>query len=416
MRAIIGSKIMHKSRQFIKNVVKNALTFGIYIAGYHLLMLPYLAKHLDVAVNARLLTYIMISSILTISVGNQLGIFYQLVMGRSPDKQTHGDLRWLYRQSSVLLAVLTLVILLIVRFTVLEAFLLTGITLLTNARLFYLAYLRMYDEYKAMAIGNGLYVVGVVLAIIWFQWMPTVYWLPLLLAEICSVVYLHFFAAKPFRSIPAARGTKFTDHVKAYVNLVTSALLNNIPNYTDKLLILALLGELSMSAYYAGTTFSKMLFLLANPINGVLLVWLAKRSDDDEHSVVRRQLRANFLIALVVFAVSLPVIYIMTKIFYAQFFEVIRIILFPLALSAGFAIAASFLRVLFMRYADIRYLKYINVARIILFIALASLGSKLSGVRGFAYGVSITNFLYWLLFMAALFYRTSERRNIKNPR
>ena len=153
-----------------------------------------------------------------------------------------------------------------------------------------------------------------------------------------------------------------------------------------------------MSAYYAGTALSKMLFLIINPINGVLLAYLSTNEFGDGKKVIRKQVNINFIIIVLTFLLSIPLTYVATYLFYNQFLDKVVEILIPLSTIATFSVASSLLRVIFLKYANIRYLKYINIINIISFIVFATIGAKYFGILGFAYGVAFSKFLLWLSF------------------
>ena len=69
-----------------------------------------------------------------------------------------------------------------------------------------------------------------------------------------------------------------------------------------------------MSAYYARTALSKMLFLVVNPINGVLLSYLATNEFGDGKSVARKQININIIITVLTFVLSMPMTYVATYI------------------------------------------------------------------------------------------------------
>ena len=185
---------------------------------------------------------------------------------------------------------------------------------------------------------------------------------------------------------------------KSYLDLSFASLLTNFPTYADKLLILPLLGSATMSAYYAGTALSKMLFLVINPINGVLLSYLATDEFGDEKRVIKRQVNINFIIIIITFLLSLPLTYLATYIFYNQFLDKVVEILIPLSIIGTFAVASSLLKVVFLKFLDIRCLKFINILNIITFILFGTIGAKYFGLIGFAYGVALSKFLFWLSF------------------
>lgn len=401
---------MFKKKQFYFDVIVNMMAFGIYIGAFHLVMMPYLANVLPVATNARLLTYIMFNNILSLSLGNELGILYLILEGRRPGLHNLQDIRRLLKLTNAGVAVGMLILLALLGFSPLEVVVLSLVTVMTNQRLYLQNFLKQQKNFKAIGVGNLFYLIGVVAAIILLNVYSVIFWLPLLLSEVLSLASLYPLT-RDSRAVPAGKSPYHKDAAKEYRELIWATLLTNIPNYTDKLLVLPLLGSVAMSAYYAGTVLSKMLFLLVNPVNSVLLAWLSSDRETKDKDVIRIQLRVNLLILGLLILTGIPMTYIMVRILYQQFLPQVASILFPLALISAFAIASSLLRVVFLRYYDLKYLKFINMLQIIVFLILPPLGATWLGLSGFAYGMAVSKVVLWASFFLMLLkgghYRTS---------
>ena len=154
-----------------------------------------------------------------------------------------------------------------------------------------------------------------------------------------------------------------------------------------------------MSAYYAGTVLSKMMFLVVNPMNAVLLSWLSGDRVTDKNVVIRRQIQVNMIILVVVFLISFPLTYFLMKILYSQFFDQVIAVILPLSLLSAFSIASSFLRVVFLRYYDLKTLKYVNIIHLVVFLTAAPLGAMFYGLGGFTLGVAASKATLWITFL-----------------
>lgn len=388
---------MNNRKKFFWDVIQNTLAFGVYIGTFHLIMMPYLARTLAVSINAQLLMYIMFANILTMSMGNELGILYQILAGRTLEGNHESDLLRLLNWTNGFLILFMGTVLTTLGFPFVVTLFLTLTTVFTNIRFYIQGYLRFAKDFKTIGFGNLWYLLGVLLSIGVFQFTTILYWIVLFLAEGFSTVYL-FVKAKKHLLVSAPKSETFGQSRKEYVELIGATLLTNIPTYADKLLVLPLLGDVTMSAYYAGTVLSKMLFLVINPINGVLLSWLSSDQTTNEKKVIARQLKANSVVLILVFFLSVPMIYVMMLIFYPQFLNQVIPILLPLAAISSFSIASSLLRVVFLRYFNLMALKYINILHIFTFLIASLLGAKYFGLIGFTYGVGFSKFVLWLSF------------------
>lgn len=398
---------MSRKKRFIKDIIVNMGAFGVYMLAYHILMLPFLAKVLPVEANADFLLYLMLASIYTASFGNELGILFQVRMGRDPKASLYDDVYWLMIQSNLLGLLLFIPLLLILKFGLLEALMLSLTTMVMNARLFYHAILRHRKRFLAIFVCNLGYLAGVGLSVVFVLKELSLYWLPLFLGEVLSTV-MTLFADPDFRKKPAARSADFKAVRREGLDLIGASILGNVPNYGDKIMVLPLLGSLSMSAYYAGTSLSKALMLIVNPINGVLLSWLSTDTQSSKGSITRRLLRVNVLIVIGLFLVSFPIIIATTYLLYRQFYsEVIQIIAF-LAISSAFVTSTTILKVVFLRYYKISSIKYINLLKIILFVTLAPIGARLGGLFGFSLAVAVSNIILWLIYYLSMFRKSRD--------
>ena len=396
---------MDKKIKFIKDIINNTFAFGIYIISMHIVFLPYMASHLETSDNAKLLLFIMISNILTLSLGNELGILYQ-VKNKEKTGESQADFRALSLKTNIFIFIFMVSILYILKFNLIEAFMFGVISTLTNIRFYYLGHFRKDKKFKLVGVINFLYFIGILSGIILSRKGFDFLWISLLLAEIFSNAYV-FFKLEYLREIKIERTKDYKRLRKSYLDLSFASLLTNFPTYADKLLILPLLGSATMSAYYAGTALSKMLFLVVNPINGVLLSYLATDELGDEKKIIKNQVNINFIIIALTFLLSFPLTYVATYIFYNQFIDRVLTILIPLSIIATFSIASSLLKVIVLKFLNVKYLKYINILNIITFIIFATLGAKYFKLIGFTYGVAFSKFVLWFSFYIVI------NRNLK---
>ena len=389
-----------KKRQFLWDVIVNTGAFGIYMIAFHVLLLPYLANVLPVDTNAKFLLYVMIANIATLSFGNELGVLYQVKMGRVSEENVFNDVLHLLNYSNILMILISPVFILL-KFTWLDVLFIIFITVITNIRLFLQSILRHKKRFLAIFISNIGYLLGTIIGIVLYKYVSNNFWWCVLIPEFVGLVLI-FLLEKSFFTKLKPVSKNFRQIKKNGLDIVVATLLGNVPNYGDKILALPLLGSLSMSVYYAGTALSKMLLLIINPINGVLLSWLSNNEVNDRESVIKRILRINIILIIVVFLLSFPIIYITTYFLYNNFLGQVVTIILPLAISSAFNISTANLKIVFLRYYKIETVKYINIAKIALFIILTPLGAKLGGLLGFAYSVAFSNAILWFVYYISM--------------
>lgn len=392
---------MSRKKLFIKDVIVNTGAFGIYMVAYHIIMLPFLAKVLPVETNSHFLLYIMIVSIYTLSTGNELGVLYQVRMGREPSHTVFNDIYHLLFRANILLVIIFIPLLLILNFSLINTVILTIAAVLSNIRLFLSSILRQKKRFKSLLYCNLGYLLGVVLAVTLLLKNSTAYWLPLLLGELLSTV-MTVFSEREFRQRLKEKSSKYKAIRREGLDLIGASLLGNVPVYGDKILVLPFLGSYSMSAYYAGTSLSKALMLLVNPINGVLLSWLSSDRESDKRFIVKKILNANVLIVIGLSIISYPMIYLATYILYRQFLPTVLTIIIPLALNSAFTTSTTILKIVFLRYYKISSIKYFNLLKIVLFVALTPVGVYFGGLLGFSYAILFSSIVMWLIYFLVM--------------
>ena len=157
-----------------------------------------------------------------------------------------------------------------------------------------------------------------------------------------------------------------------------------------------------LNAYYAGSVISNLLFVIINPINGVILAWLSKYNISDAKTIINNHIKVNFIIIVLVFCLNIPAIYLMTRFLYKKYLSIVLTIIIPLALNSTFSIASSLLRMVYLRYLALNRIKFFNLIHLACFVLFSVFGSKYFGVAGFAFGAAFSKFVLWLLYLYSL--------------
>lgn len=389
---------MKKKLGFIIDVLYNMIAFGVYIVAMQIIFLPYMSKNLSATVNAKLLTFIVIMNFASSTLGSQLGILYQLVMGRNEKAHTKSEFKRLNVVTSIALAIFSIIALFVMKYTWLEIAALSAVILLANNRLYYQGILRNEKQFNQVGLSNLIYFIGMIAGILFCWQVRLIFWLPILIADICSNIYL-FFIKREFIELGLYKTNRFKQLVMRYGDLGFSSFLLNIPGYFDKLLTLPLLGANTMGIYYAGTALSRVFFLAVNPINGVLLPWLSSVPIEKLDDLIKKYIKINIGILVLTFLLGIPFNYISTFILYRHLLADIMKIVVPISLIAAFQVAASLLYTVYLNFYKIKNIKYINLFNIVTFLLFGVLGAKLGGLSGYAYGMALSKCCYWLVYL-----------------
>lgn len=397
-------------KKIFKDIINSGLSMGIYILATHVLFMPFMAKHLSVDMNAELVFFVMVYTILATAFGGTLGTLFQINKKAPMENKNHisSYIRWL-QIINIIVAVVVAIILKIYGASIVNCIILALITILINTRYYNEACFRDERKFDKLAIYNGIYLISILIGIVVVKkFIPEIYYFPLMLAE-TVVVLLQSIDLNIFKNLKLENKKEVKDLAKKHSHLTTAELLSTSVSYADKLMILPLLGKEIMNIYYSGTVLSKMIFLVIKPINSVMLAWLTNSKINEPKKLLKKYLNINVLMVLFTFVLSIPMIYATTWILYKQNLEVIKTLLVPLSLVSAFSVGSTLLYTMYLKFSDVKNIKYINIATLIIFIIFAVPGAKIYGVIGFAYGNAISKFIRWMIY-----YQLLKETNLKN--
>lgn len=393
---IMLKKNFDKYKKFISDIFLNTLAFGIYMFAQQIILLPILAKKIDEGTYATFLIYISMLNLICNSVGSQLGVTRQV-------NSSNGDNSVVYKKIldvlSIIISFISIVFLLILKANYIDIIVLTIIVLLTNYR-FYVRYIfRIEGNYKKIIIQNIIYLVGILVGLMFF-YLKKVVWMPILIGELFCLVYDEF----QIKKMPVKEQAKINckDVVKKFSGYSISTILSNSCSLIDKILISPLLGQFNLIIYSVGTTVSKILALVTNPINDVILAWISKPNNNSK-KIISMVVKFSILFLFVFSIVTIPIIYIATKILYSQYLDQIKGIIVLLSISGSISFVSSMMKSFVVRYSKSTKLVNVYLIHIVLFTLLGYVGAKIYGLNGFIISTIFSRFQLWLSFVILLY-------------
>lgn len=150
----------------------------------------------------------------------------------------------------------------------------TSITWICNS--YFIVAFRLIINYKAILISSLFqsagYAFGFALYAISDQWM-----LIYLFGQLCSLAYILSHGKLQYE--PVCKTELFSSVTKESVSLAISHFLSSAMTYADRLLLFPLIGGSGVGVYYISTLVGKILSMAVNPINSVVLTYLAKSAN-----------------------------------------------------------------------------------------------------------------------------------------
>ena len=387
---------LKKYEPFFKDLFLNTFSFAIYILAQQILFMPLMGKMLSEDMFANFVIYISIFSILTNSLGNELGITSQVI------KTDEDDYKYikLLLVTSCITAIISFVGCIILKFSFIDCVMLSIAMFLANVRLFIGGYFRKYKLFKNVLVQNAFYMVGMIIGLIIFYYKRIIF-IPSILAEAFSLIYsLSKYNIIKFLSKNTIVDTKI---IKGFSSFSFVSFLGNMLTYFDKIMIYPILGTYAVNVYYSTSTMSKIVNMVINPIHGVLLTWINKGDNDYNKKIIIKAIKASLVFIIISILISIPVTYLAVKMLYGQYFLSSKTIVFPISLALGFSVGMTIIKSFVMKFIKTKELVFMYILYILIFIICSIIMSNKLGIIGFAYSSFIAKLFIYLEFIVCLY-------------
>lgn len=396
-------EMIKRNMSLITDVVYNTIAFGLYIFSMHILLMPYLSDALRPEINAEMVFFVVILNIFIAAFGHQLGMVKQLKTLEEKNQEANKDYESILFITNILISVVIFIIFLFFGISPVNSAILTLVIAICNSKNYYLAFYRKERNFKKIGIMNGIFLVNIIIGILLHKMLKieTLYWIPVLLAEGFSTLYA-YIDLKMYKKRKLKRTKNIKKTFSQYINLVFGSLIENASAYGDKLLILPVLGKEVMNIYYAGTVLSKIVYLVINPINSVIMAWMTSSEITEKKNFIKKFVFVNIILMGLTFLLNLPLTYVATYILYRQYFEVISSVVVLLSISCALGVGNSIIFNLVLRFTDVKNIKYINIIKLIVFIVAGYFGALWWGMTGFIIGMIMSKAVLWFMYLFLL--------------
>lgn len=377
--------------------ILNILAFGTYIFSQQIVLLPFLGKNLNSTEFSNVIMFLTIFNVITIALGNELANVFIINKENKNIDQT-------YYKILFIINFVLFIVSMIISYYIEENFFLVFLTfLISNYKNFFIGVLRKNNEYNEVLKSNLLYFIGIVIGIYIYNYINS-FVFPFLIGEALSSIFIINLRRK-FNYKTEGRSPFNRKILNQFKDLsLVSFILNGLA-YLDRFLILPILGANSMSIYYSASSMSKMLSLIANPINSVLLTKLSKNKNN-EHKTTKIILVFSFftIISIILSFISsyLGVLFLYPK--YLK--DTIRILL-PIAISSGIGITVLLFKSVYIMRKGTYMLMTINVGYAFLLTITSLVLSSKYGIQGFAWANVISRISQLIIYF--IYYGKGEK-------
>lgn len=244
---------------------------------------------------------------------------------------------------------------------------------------------RIELNYIAILINNILLCAGYILGFILFRYTGFWEWV-FLTGYLLSVLYC---AAKTdlLREVPK-KTTIYNEIHKDSVNLVFAAVINNLINYADKLVLYPLMGGTAVSVYYTATILGKIAGMLTGPINSVILSYISKW-DRSRAGIFKQVLALGAVVVAICYVLAILLAKPVIGLLFPQWLDDVLEIIPLTTATVMLTILASLLQPFVLKYCDMKWQIVISAAGSSLYFMFALLLWTFIGLKGFCLGTII---------------------------
>lgn len=397
---------LNKYKKFIIDLIINTFSFAIYIIAQQLVLMPIMGKLLSEESFASFILFISIFSIISNSLGSELGIVRQI----REDENKSGIYNKILTIMLVFIFLISIIFLYFLHYSFLEILLLSLIIVFANLRLYAGAFFRMKKEFKKIFFQNLLYLFGIIVGILFYKKSNHI-WIPSMFAEIFSLCYSFLYTDLKYMF-------KFDENnidkgiLKSFKDYGIIEFLINMITYFDKILIYPILGTNAVNVYYSTSTMSKLFSLITNPLHGVILSWLKKDESKTNEKIIKLCLKYCLPVVFIISILCIPTTYFAIKILYSQYLQQSLIIIIPISISVGFTFVTSIIKAVLLKFVESKKLLKTYVFYLIIFICFSIVFSKFLGLIGFALSILISRIGLLVMFLVILNNLSLKEKNI----
>ncbi len=383
---------------FIKDIFINIIATLLPLVSLQLFSLPLIAKLEGGEIYGSVIFLISVFTIIAFPLGNVLNNSRLLLNTEYEEKDLQGDFNF-FVSAAVFVGITFFTIFSFFyneKMSIISFILILLIIILYIMREYFIVSFRLTLSFKKILfnnifLGSG-YVIGTLVYSLTRQW-EFIYLIGLLLSNIYifsnSNLHKESFSKTPF----------FKTTLSNSLYLYSANVLKNLLTHADKLLLFPLLGPVNVAVYYTASIIGKVMSMLINPANTVILSYLVREKEKKSFS---KHIYIIILVSILgYFSILIAGPYFL-RFFYNQWaVESISILKYT-AGAAVVSVISSLLHPFNLRFNKIKWQFYINGSYLIIYLVLAVSLTYFYGLKGFSIAVLIAS-IYNLLIQILIY-------------
>ena len=393
-------------KKFILDSFLNIVSSALPLIVLQFLSLPLVLKISGNESYGIIITIISIYTVISFPVGNVLNNIRLLKNETYVDKNISGDFNYLLIGSSIASSLLMVIISIYFfdNMTFLNLFLLVTMILFSITREYLIVSYRISLDFKGIFKNNTLMGIGYILGT-YFYYL-TEYWeLIYLVGLLFSLFYILF--TTNLLSEPYNRTAKFRTTFKDFLYLLGAGLLKNFLNYADKIILLPLLGPKNVSIYYTASIIGKIVLMIFNPINSVILSYITKMKRMNNKTLLKIISVAG-IFSLFVYLATIIISPFFLNIFYPSLAGQSIELIYITSAASIISVISLVVHPFNLRYNNIKWQVYISIINLIFYIFITFLLTYYFALKGFAVAVLLSGVFSLLIQFYIYFFKNDN--------
>jgi len=253
----------------------NLIGTGLPLVALQLIVYPIVARTIDAEAYGRMQSLVSVIFLISGTIGSALSTTRLIHQYDYDEKDRIGDfsLLNLYSIAAVAIATPIVIYFYLGEVDIYELVLITVISVLNYAELYYEVGLRLKLNYRKIFINKLIGAIGYLLGFLIFS--QTLDWHYIFISAYLLQTAYCVLNTELFRE-PIQKTEFFSDTTRSYGNITLASAFNKSLTYFDKILLHPLLGGEAVSVYFAANIFGKLVLQVLEPITNVILSYLSK--------------------------------------------------------------------------------------------------------------------------------------------
>ncbi|ALC86485.1 hypothetical protein AM499_12105 [Bacillus sp. FJAT-22090] len=382
-------------KKFLYDSIINLFSSAMPLLILQLVSLPTIAKKLSSSDYGLIVTIISLFTIISFPLGNVLNNVRLLMEREYKKRNIIGDFNILLLVSTLIsLIVITATTLIIdKKITIINFILLIMITILNLLKEYYIVSFRLNLNYKGIFINNILLSIGYLVGTYIFY--ISGYWQVIFLMGLFfSTIYI--FKNSDLPKEKYRRTTLFKKVTLKSITLYISSFLKISTTYLDKILLFPLLGSAAVSVYYTADILGKIITMMINPINTVILSYLVKIEKINLKKFIS-MFCVSFVVGSVGYIITIVISPAVLKFLYPEWASEALNLIYITTASAVINVFNSVLNPFNLRFNNIKWQIIINAINLGVYIGAAYYFFLDYGLIGFSFGILIANIFKFVM-------------------